>query len=106
MKNLIAACPGRVVTATILGVIISTSNPAFAVNLLEWDKAFPQGDKVVHEKVTYYNRLGINIVADVYVPKNLDGSKKAAALVVSHPFGSVEEQASGLYAQTMALMNF
>jgi hypothetical protein len=50
------------VTIAGLGVTSVASSPAFAVNVLGWDKVFPQSDKVVHEKVTYYNRLGINIV--------------------------------------------
>jgi fermentation-respiration switch protein FrsA (DUF1100 family) len=56
--------------------------------------------------VTYYNRLGIVLVADLYVPKSLDRSRKHPALVVGTPFGAVKEQASGLYAQTMAERGF
>ena len=66
----------------------------------EWDKAFPQSDAVEHEKVTFANRFGITLAADLYRPKHVAG--KLAALAVSGPFGAVKEQASGLYAQTMA----
>lgn len=70
----------------------------------EWDKTFPQSDKVAHSKVTFHNRYGITLVADLYVPKNASG--KLAAIAVSGPFGAVKEQASGLYAQTMAERGF
>ena len=66
----------------------------------EWDKTFPKSDKVNHSKVTFVNRYGITLAADMYVPKNADG--KLAAIAVSGPFGAVKEQCSGLYAQTMA----
>lgn len=66
----------------------------------EWDKTFPKSDKVRHSKVTFTNRYGITLAADLYVPKNADG--KLPAIAVSGPFGAVKEQASGLYAQTMA----
>lgn len=70
----------------------------------EWDKTFPQSDKVAHSKVTFHNRYGITLAADLYVPKNASG--KLAAIAVSGPFGAVKEQASGLYAQTMAERGF
>lgn len=66
----------------------------------EWDKVFPQSDMVEHEKVTFVNRFGITLAADLYKPKHVTG--KLAALAVSGPFGAVKEQSSGLYAQTMA----
>lgn len=66
----------------------------------EWDKVFPQSDTVEHEKVTFANRFGITLAADLYRPKHVAG--KLASLAVSGPFGAVKEQASGLYAQTMA----
>ena len=68
----------------------------------EWDKVFPQSNKVVHEKVTFRNRYGITLVADI--PKNVEG--KLAAIAVSGPFGAVKEQSSGLYAQTLAERGF
>ena len=69
-----------------------------------WDKTFPKSDKVDHEKVTFHNRYGITLAADLYMPKNRNG--KMAALAVAGPFGAVKEQASGLYAQKLAEMGF
>ncbi|BCZ28765.1 alpha/beta hydrolase [Claveliimonas bilis] len=66
----------------------------------EWDKVFPKSDKVEHSKVTFHNRYGITLAADLYIPKNVEG--KLAAIAVCGPFGAVKERASGLYAQTMA----
>ena len=66
----------------------------------EWDKTFPQSEKVDHKKVTFVNRYGITLAADLYKPKNVSG--KSPAIAVSGPFGAVKEQCSGLYAQTMA----
>lgn len=66
----------------------------------EWDKTFPQSDKVNHSKVTFHNRYGITLAADLYVPKDAEG--KLPAIAVAGPFGAVKEQAAGLYAQTMA----
>ena len=70
----------------------------------EWDKVFPKSDKVNHRKITFYNRYGITLVADLYEPKNAEG--KLPAIAVSGPFGAVKEQASGLYAQEMAERGF
>ena len=70
----------------------------------EWDKTFPKSDKVDHSKVTFVNRYGITLAADMYVPKNIEG--KFPAIAVSGPFGAVKEQCSGLYAQTMAERGF
>lgn len=70
-----------------------------------WDKTFPRSPDVRHQKVSFDNRLGINLVADLYIPRRLR-SGKAPALVVGHPFGGVKEQTSGLYAQTMAERGF
>jgi fermentation-respiration switch protein FrsA (DUF1100 family) len=70
----------------------------------EWDKVFPKSDKVDHKKVTFKNRYGIELAADMYTPKNVDG--KLAAIAVSGPFGAVKEQTSGLYAQHMAERGF
>ena len=70
----------------------------------EWDKVFPQSDKVDHKKVTFKNRYGITLVADMYTPKNAQG--KLPAIACSGPFGAVKEQVSGLYAQHMAERGF
>lgn len=69
-----------------------------------WDKKFPQSDKVKHSKVTFKNRFGIELAADLYEPKDSDGTK--AALAVAGPFGAVKEQVSGRYAQAMAERGF
>ena len=66
----------------------------------EWDKTFPKSEKVDHAKVTFHNRYGITLAADLYVPRDVEG--KFPAIAVSGPFGAVKEQASGLYAQTLA----
>lgn len=66
----------------------------------EWDKTFAKSDKVNHSKVTFHNRYGITLAADMYVPKNAEG--KLPAIAVCGPFGAVKEQCAGLYAQTMA----
>lgn len=65
----------------------------------EWDKVFPQSNKVMHQKVTFHNHFGITLAADLYIPKDTKG--KLAAIAVSGPFGAVKEQSSGLYAQTL-----
>ncbi|MBR0470554.1 MAG: alpha/beta hydrolase [Clostridia bacterium] len=70
----------------------------------EWDKTFKKSDKVDHSKVTFHNRYGITLAADMYVPKNAGG--KLSAIAVCGPFGAVKEQCSGLYAQTMAERGF
>ena len=70
----------------------------------EWDKKFPQSNKVNHRKVTFKNRYGITLAADLYEPKNIES--KVPAIAVSGPFGAVKEQSSGLYAQTMAERGF
>ena len=70
----------------------------------EWDKTFPQSDKVSHRKVTFHNRYGITLAADMYTPENADG--KLPAIAVCGPFGAVKEQCSGLYAQTLAERGF
>ncbi len=69
-----------------------------------WDKTFPQSDKVTHSKVTFPNRYGITLAADLYVPK--EASKPLPAIAVCGPFGAVKEQSSGLYAQQMAERGF
>jgi len=69
-----------------------------------WDKVFRKSDRVDHSKVTFHNRYGITLAADMYVPKDAEG--KLAAIAVCGPFGAVKEQASGLYAQAMAERGF
>ncbi|MGO1190769.1 MAG: alpha/beta hydrolase [Vibrio casei] len=97
---------GASVIALGLSTIVSTQ--AFAQSSLklsdEWDKKFAKSNKVDHKKVTFKNRYGITLVADLYQPK--DGSGQLPAIVVGGPFGAVKEQSSGLYAQTMAERGF
>ena len=91
-----------------MGVGLLTAAPALAqprVKLSDkWDKTFPKSAKVDHKKVTFKNRYGILLAADLYQPKNANG--KLAAIAIGGPFGAVKEQSSGLYAQTMAERGF
>ncbi|MCB9641426.1 MAG: alpha/beta hydrolase [Myxococcales bacterium] len=71
-----------------------------------WDKTFPKSERVDHKKVSYLNRYGLRVAADMYLPKPLDVTKKYPALVVGTPYGGVKEQGAGIYAQTMAERGF
>ena len=110
---------GNLSAANSTGEIVAMKNPAQMaddkfnaditmngnLNLVEeWDKVFPQSNKVNHSKVTFRNRYGITLAADMYIPKNATG--KLPAIAVSGPFGAVKEQSSGLYAQTLAERGF
>ena len=70
----------------------------------KWDKTFPKSEEVEHKKITFHNRYGITLAADMYIPKNRNGKLKAIA--ISGPLGAVKEQASGLYAQELAKRGF
>lgn len=70
----------------------------------EWDKTFPQSGKVEHAKVTFHNRYGITLAADLYKPRHVRG--RMAAIAVCGPYGAVKEQVSGRYAQTLAERGF
>lgn len=86
---------------------VATKNDSDMDNLTltaEWDKVFPQSDKVTHSKVTFRTRYGITLAADLYIPR--DAAAPMAAIAVSGPFGAVKEQVSGLYAQTLAERGF
>lgn len=98
--NAAAAAPKN--AANLKGTVIMKTKELKLTD--EWDKTFPKSEKVNHKKVTFVNRYGIPLAADVYEPKNAKG--KLPALAVSGPFGAVKEQASGLYAQTMAERGF
>ena len=102
IKNYLAVC-----TAAIM-LIACKSNENSNMNTLnltqEWDKTFPKSEMVNHSKVTFHNRYGIELAADMYVPKNAEG--KLPAIAVTGPFGAVKEQSSGLYAQHMAERGF
>lgn len=109
---------GVLLTMTMLGVMstgtafakeatmkISEKKGGRAMTVITaWDKTFPQNPKVEHSKITFHNRYGNQLVADMYVPKNAKG--KLSAIAVSGPFGAVKEQASGLYAQELAARGF
>ena len=89
-----------------LGLVLAALNGVYAASAdSSWDKVFPKSDKVEVKKVEFKNRFGIKLVGDLYEPKNKSG-EKMAAIAVSGPFGAVKEQASGLYAMTMAERGF
>lgn len=90
----------------VLALLGATARPASAQGTLAWDKTFPQSPRVTHRKVSFFNRLGINLVADLYVPRDIDRARRHPAIIVGHPFGGVKEQTSGLYAQAMAERGF
>ncbi len=103
------------VTATCLAQNVTTDNASAVQNKQlvltdKWDKTFPKSDKVDHKKVTFHNRFGITLAADMYIPKDVSATKNAdgklPAIAVSGPFGAVKEQSSGLYAQTLAERGF
>jgi fermentation-respiration switch protein FrsA (DUF1100 family) len=106
MKDLIITRRFRILTRLLLGVLFSMAGAAIAADIQAWDKTFPLSDKVIHEKVSYPNRYGITIAADMYLPKDIDKSKKYAAIIVGTPYGGVKEQGAGIYAQTMAERGF
>lgn len=99
---------GIAVASVLSAITLATplnAEPSAQLQLVsEWDKTFAKSDKVDHKKVTFKNRYGITLAADLYVPKNSNG--KLAAIVVGGPFGAVKEQSSGLYAQIMAERGF
>ena len=102
IKSILAIC------ATSLMLLACKSNTNDNMSTLtltqEWDKTFPKSELVNHSKVTFHNRYGIELAADMYVPKNTEG--RLPAIAVSGPFGAVKEQSSGLYAQHMAERGF
>jgi len=77
-----------------------------SANQITWDKVFPQSNKVTVKKVEFTNRFGLKLVGDLYIPKNNKSGEKLPAIAISGPFGAVKEQASGLYAQTLAERGF
>ena len=89
----------------ILAILIIGGNLMSEAKTNNWDKVFPKSDKVTIEKVQFKNRYGITLVGDLYSPKEKKADK-LAAIAVAGPFGAVKEQASGLYAQTMAERGF
>lgn len=93
---------------TFMNVMAQETTKTTDMNTLEltqeWDKTFPQSDKVEHTKITFHNRYGITLAADLYKPKNVQGH--LAAIAVSGPYGATKEQVSGRYAQTLAERGF
>lgn len=82
------------------------TNKSYAEDNMNWDKTFKLSDNVIHEKVSYPNRYGIILSADMYMPKDNSSNKRYPALVVGTPYGGVKEQGAGIYAQTMAERGF
>lgn len=106
LHGAIAACAALAVSAaSATPSNLQASKPEALKLTQQWDKTFPRSNKVDHQKVTFKNRYGITLAADLYLPKNR-GNQRLAAIAVSGPFGAVKEQASGLYAQTMAERGF
>ena len=99
---LMLALTGMMVVGSVTAMAQETAQTTYKIvkeNLKltqKWDKTFKQSDKVDHQKVTFVNRYGITLAADMYTPKDAKG--KLPALAVAGPFGAVKEQASGLYA--------
>ena len=111
MKNLIVSL--ALATAALTANSQNMENPNTNTSLApaeqlsltqEWDKVFPKSDKVDHRKVTFVNRYGITLAADMYTPKDAKG--QLPAIAISGPFGAVKEQSSGLYAQQLAERGF
>lgn len=90
----------------LLSVFNCAPSYARAEDNMIWDKTFKLSDKVIYEKVSYPNRYGIMLSADMYIPKNMDKAQKYPALVVGTPYGGVKEQGAGIYAQNMAERGF
>ncbi len=101
--NIIRSGSLKAVAGIALAAAVS-SEPTRATDELAWDKTFPKSEKVEHRKVSFKNRYGIALSADLYQPKSSNG--KVPAIALSGPFGAVKEQSSGLYAQTMAERGF
>ena len=94
-----------VLNILVLATLITGGNFMNNAKASDWDKTFAKSDKVNIEKVKFKNRYGIELVGDLYMPKDKP-AEKLPAIAVSGPFGAVKEQASGLYAQTMAGRGF
>ncbi|WP_429129560.1 alpha/beta hydrolase [Aeromonas media] len=109
-KKLTAIASALLLGAALTGVSTMSHaqnpHPTEPVSMVtQWDKTFAQSDKVEHRKVSFKNRYGLTLVADLYLPKNR-GNARLAAIALGGPFGAVKEQSSGLYAQTLAERGF
>ena len=91
-----------------LGVILSTAGTSavFAADRSADADNFYRSDKVEVQKVTFKNQYKMNIAGNLYLPKDMDKSKKHAAIIVGHPMGAVKEQSADLYAVKMAERGF
>ena len=96
---------GAGVTALAVASLLPIPDAKAQTMTHDWDKVFPRNPAVDHQKVTFTNRYGITLSADLYRPMGREG-QRLAALAVGGPFGAVKEQSSGLYAQTMAARGF
>jgi fermentation-respiration switch protein FrsA (DUF1100 family) len=96
--------PVAVASLMFFGCNTKTKDMSTLTLTQEWDKTFPKSELVNHCKVTFHNRYGIELAADMYIPQNAEG--RLPAIAVSGPFGAVKEQSSGLYAQHMAERGF
>ncbi len=94
-----------ILAALVMSTLVFITNAAAAEDNA-WDKTFAKSEKVIHEKVSYPNRYGITIAADLYLPKDIDRSQKYAAILIGTPYGGVKEQGAGIYAQTLAERGF
>ncbi|HYC42977.1 MAG TPA: alpha/beta hydrolase [Noviherbaspirillum sp.] len=104
-RNLLKMTGLSIATLSVASVAAAQPSAPVKIQMTDkWDKTFAKSDKVDHKKVSFKNRYGITLAADLYQPKNASG--RLAALVISGPFGAVKEQSSGLYAQTMAERGF
>jgi uncharacterized protein len=93
------------ITALVMVLFVSLASLGTAAKAQAMVPPAPS-DKVTVERVSFNNRIGINVAGDLYMPKNIDNSKKHRAIVVGHPFGGVKEQTSGLHAQKLAEMGY
>ena len=110
IKKLMTMSVIAIASATPVAAQIADNGTAMVIEKLnlteEWDKTFPKSEKVSHRKVTFVNRYGVTLAADMYVPANVPAGVRLPAIAVSGPFGAVKEQASGLYAQQLAERGF
>lgn len=94
------------ITAAAFGMVLGMTSTAPAEDSQVWDKTFPKSDKVIHETVSFHNRYGLTVAADMYLPGNIDSTQRYSAIIVGTPYGGVKEQGAGIYAQTMAERGF
>ncbi|WP_371371153.1 alpha/beta hydrolase [Sporomusa aerivorans] len=104
-KILSATALGLMLFTSGIGTVLAADEQPVTENLIN-GKTFPPSDKVMTEKVSYKNRYGVTIAADLYLPKNINKTTKHKALVIGTPYGGVKEQGAGIYAQTMAERGF